>query len=786
MVTATSFNVPEAAFKIAADHVFQPQRRKISSYHEKRRGLVDEAALEQGGLLTTPLGGIGTGGMVWDRRGRFSRWSLKAGHVTHFCEPACGFAVRWQAPGTPAQALALQPAPGGDGIQLADWCFRDESTVDASALLFPASWRTLSLPPEAPLRLQCKSFSPVIPGDLDTASLPVALFDWEVCNTGAQPLDCSLLFHWANLNNWFDSFASGRPERRNMGKFNRGFESAGARGVVLDRKRIAAMPPDEGVGQWAIAVREQDQVAISVAESFDGLAENGVLWRVFLDHGHLPESPGWLADGGFRTEETGLPTAGLCAQLSLQPGECRTLRFALSWDMPRLRFGYGRQWSRWYTQRWGAGGENAAALAIHALDTADHWAMQIANWQQTVADQRGSRPDQAGFALNELYLLVDGATVLTAPSADQPAQFALLECPDYPYYNTMDLWVYAAESVLKHWPQLAGLVIDNYANLVGKDDATVRKSIYGDKRFVLQAAGAMPHDVGAPEEDPFIQANGYALKDSTGWKDLNSQFVLATYRTGQLMGRAWRQTHYPAIRLAMQQLAQYDRDGDGLIENDGIPDQTFDNIPMRGVSSYCAGLWLAALAAAGQMADESGDAAMAVHWREQLGRGKRAFQEKLWTGTHYRLDESGPFADSLFLEQLFGPFLARAYGLGDLVAPENAVTALKTLHQRSFLEAGQGLGPRLMIDASTAGMREMARHGDTDVQVTEVIIGIAMSFIAQCRCWGLQHQAEQVQKALYNELYTRRGLYFRTPAAIEIERQVYRAPLNLRPLAIWM
>ena len=186
------------------------------------------------------------------------------------------------------------------------------------------------------------------------------------------------------------------------------------------------------------------------------------------------------------------------------------------------------------------------------------------------------------------------------------------------------------------------------------------------------------------------------------------------------------------------------------------------------------------------MAAEADDGEMATHWAQLLQRGKQAFDDKLWVGDHYRLDQAGPFRDSLFLEQLFGPFLAKKYGLGDLISPERAVTALRTLYRRSFVEAGRGLGPRLLIGASDAGMQEMACHGDTEVQVTEVIVGIAMSFIAQCRCWGLVDEADTVQKALYEELYAKRGLYFRTPAAIEIERQVYRAPINLRPLAICM
>ena len=40
-----------------------------------------------------------------------------------------------------------------------------------------------------------------------------------------------------------------------------------------------------------------------------------------------------------------------------------------------------------------------------------------------------------------------------------------------------------------------------------------------------------------------------------------------------------------------------DRDGDGLPEHDGIPDQTYDTWPMHGPSAYGGSLWLAALRA---------------------------------------------------------------------------------------------------------------------------------------------------------------------------------------------
>ena len=52
---------------------------------------------------------------------------------------------------------------------------------------------------------------------------------------------------------------------------------------------------------------------------------------------------------------------------------------------------------------------------------------------------------------------------------------------------------------------------------------------------------------------------------------------------------------------------EFDTDGDGLIENSGFPDQTYDIWTVSGPSAYTGGLWLGALTAAAAIADLCGD-----------------------------------------------------------------------------------------------------------------------------------------------------------------------------------
>lgn len=104
----------------------------------------------------------------------------------------------------------------------------------------------------------------------------------------------------------------------------------------------------------------------------------------------------------------------------------------------------------------GESGRNAAALTRHAHNTATDWDRRIAQWQDETSERIGPEPHRAGVAINESYFLVDGLTVATSAKGSPSGRphFGLIECHDYALYNTMDLWIYAAEAVARFFPDL--------------------------------------------------------------------------------------------------------------------------------------------------------------------------------------------------------------------------------------------------------------------------------------------------------------------------------------------
>ena len=54
-----------------------------------------------------------------------------------------------------------------------------------------------------------------------------------------------------------------------------------------------------------------------------------------------------------------------------------------------------------------------------------------------------------------------------------PGPFALLECFDYPFYNTLDVYFYASFALVHLWPELAKRVIRDFVATVAVDDPEV-------------------------------------------------------------------------------------------------------------------------------------------------------------------------------------------------------------------------------------------------------------------------------------------------------------------------
>jgi len=724
-------------------------------------------------------------------RGDFNLWHIDGGEHIFQTIPACQFSVFEQVAGEAPRTYALATEAPEDG-SLSQWQWYHASTSSRTTgtyhALYPRSWYVYEGIFQA--QLTCEQFSPVWAGCYQEASYPVAVFEWTAHNPTDRPLTLSILLSWQNMVGWFtNSLKSpevrvrddGSPEYEyqprwgeTAGNWNQGVLEPGQVGCLLNGER--SQPLQEGQGQWGIWAAIPPEGEGFMHSRWDPAGDGAAIWQAFAQESSLANQ---------RDERSAVAgeelAAAIAVRITLDPGETQTIPFVVAWDLPVTEFAQGVEYYRRYTDFFSRSGENAEAIAATALKHYSRWQAQIQAWQAPILSQP-ELPDWFKMALfNELYDLTSGGTLWSAADQRDPyGQFAVLECLDYRWYESLDVRLYGSFGLLYLWPELEKSVIRAFARAIPTADPTPRRIGYNHAEAVRKVADAVPHDLGAPNEHPWEKTNYTSYQDCNLWKDLPSDFVLLVYRDFLLTGASdheFLQECWPAIQAALNHLKTFDLDGDGIPENSGAPDQTFDDWRLQGISAYCGGLWIAALEAAIASAKILGVQDMTATYQTWLDQARPLYQEKLWNGRFYRLD-SGSGSDVVMADQLCGQFYARLLNLPDVVPEDCARSALATIYDACFLKFQEGkFGAANGLRPDGSPEKPDATHP------LEVWTGINFGLAAFLVQMGMKAEAWRLTEVVVGQIYEN-GLQFRTPEAITAVG-TFRACMYLRPMAIW-
>jgi non-lysosomal glucosylceramidase len=219
-------------------------------------------------------------------------------------------------------------------------------------------------------------------------------------------------------------------------------------------------------------------------------------------------------------------------------------------------------------------------------------------------------------------------------------------------------------------------------------------------------------------------------------------------------------------------------DGDGLPENEGYPDQTYDEWVVRGVSAYSDGLWLAALRSAEEIAKQLGDPTAAIKYHDLFAKGQVGYIKKLWNGEYFRYDTESEYKDDIQADQLAGQWYANMTGLGDIVPRDMQLKALKKIFAFNVMK---------FADGNMGAVNGIAPDGSlvkTNEQVQEVWTGTTFGLAALMLGEGMKDEAYRTAWGIYHTSYETKGYWFRTPEAWDITGN-YRASMYMRPAAIW-
>ena len=774
-----SDDIPKAAWK-------RPIGAPLPDPGTKKPAL-DGGHLDDGYWQGAPVGGFGAGTFSRTYRGDFARWHMQGGVHKYETVNADQFAMYQKAEGDAEGVARVLSAYHPKDGSLRSWNWDYPVGAGDYYALYPKSWFDYRWD-KFPAHVVLEQFSPILPDNYKETSYPVAVYRWQAENPTKHRVTVSVLLSWENMLGWFRTSRHDLSGRVNEGNFNHAskesLDSAGTmKGIVFDRNHIGPVQ-DQWDGQFVIAALESPGVEISYQTTFEPGSDGSAVWGPFAKDGKLSNSEDkWTSSGE--------PLAGAIAvRFTLEPGEKRVIPMVIAWDLPVVEFGAGRKWNRRYTDFYGTSGLNAWAVARDGLKNAATWSDAIDAWQAQYINDESKPLWYRGMLFNELYILADGGSFWGRPVGSDPKAppvYSFMECYDYPYYETLDVRFYGSMPLIKLWPDLDKGTLREFAETVPREWNEKMEWIWKSQQThsqvfrIRKAKGAVPHDLGVPNEDPFVLINQFSWQDPNGWKDLNPKFVLMVYRDFVLTGRkdtGFLRDTWPAVKESLAYLRKYDHDGDGLPENEGYPDQTYDTWVVRGESAYSGGLWLAALRSAEEIGKQLGDSAAAIEYHDLFAKAQASYIKKLWNNEYFRYDTASEYRDNIQADQLAGQWYANMTGLGDIVPREMQLSALKKIFAFNVMK---------FADGTMGAVNGIAPDGTlvkTNEQVEEVWTGTTLGLAALMLSEGMKQEAYRTAWGIYHTSYETKGYWFRTPEAWDITGN-YRASMYMRPAAIW-
>ncbi len=392
----------------------------------------------------------------------------------------------------------------------------------------------------------------------------------------------------------------------------------------------------------------------------------------------------------------------LIVDVTLEPGEEREIRFALSWHFP---YHYaaneellGHMYENWFAD---------AGEACRYL---------VANRDDIVPVARRFADTLCDTSLDEVYPNAWSGQLGTLVKCSwwiRNGRFGIWEGLRCCGFHTMDISYQGSFSLLALFPELETVQME-LSTRYQRDD------------------GRIPH---------LLAVDLQQVDDDFERVDMNPQFVLLTCRDWLWTGdRSYLERQWPGVVRALDNMLLLDADGDGLPDHD-TRKNTYDNWNFYGTPSYIASLWLAALTAASRMAADMGDAERAGRWESLRESCAASFDEKLWNGEYYSLWVDGDLRDECCMaDQIDGEWFAKVVGLPPGLPEERIQAACDAVMRHDYTDEGGLLNAAYPADF--AGTR--IYHTFQNIQADANWTGIEYLFAALLYGYGRIDDARAV------------------------------------------
>lgn len=273
--------------------------------------------------VAMPLGGIGTGTVSLGGRGQLCDWELVNRPAKGFVPANTFFALYTKPAGGEAVVRALEgPLPeflyeGERGSKAANHSlprFRN-CRFDAA---YPLAQVHLD-DPDVPVAVRLEAFNPLVPGDVDASSTPMAVLRFVLQNRTSKRVAASVC---GSMENFIGRDGSNGVSLKNRNTFRRGGKN-GWQGIYMSSDGVPLT--SDCFGTMALVT---NAASVSYRTAWPTWSWGNTLldfWDDFSSDGVLEERDGAGQDA---------PTASLAASVDLGPRETKTVNFLLTWHFP--------------------------------------------------------------------------------------------------------------------------------------------------------------------------------------------------------------------------------------------------------------------------------------------------------------------------------------------------------------------------------------------------------------------------------------------------------------------
>lgn len=509
-----------------------------------------------------------------------------------------------------------------------------------------------------PAGISLTAFNPFIPLDAKNSSIPAAFFELALTNTSREVLEYTAAFTVEN------PFEHSRNVRRGSSII---FLNETDRDSVEygDLTLACGCPEVSGQAYW-----------------YRGGWHDGIItfWKEFCSPEGLRDRP--YEDAG--SHDTGT----LTGTVRLSPGETKTIRFVLSWNVPNSYNYWGRvtdeagrdiTWKNYYATVF----EDSAASAAYCLK----------NWESLYQRTRLFKDSLFGSTLDPA--VIDRAS----------ANLSVLKSPTV--LRLEDGSFYGWEGVHEEKGSCEGTCqhVWNYAYALCFLFPELERSIRDlELRYGTHENGQMEFRLCIPP--------GAGMMNHRACVDGQMGTILKIYRDWKIGGDSgWLRDNWETIVKILEYAwspenpDRWDLDRDGVLE--GRQHHTLD-MELFGPSSWLEGFYLGALKAAAEMAEFLGDGSRQREYETLFARGAKWTRDNLFNGEYfihkvdltdqsmvqrfgcpsYWNEETGELkyqiGEGCSIDQLCAQWHADISHLGDIFDPRQVQTALGALYRHNF------------------------------------------------------------------------------------------------------